>query len=118
MKSTQGIGQGLSKLCSLDLADFQLPLPVEDWVTIQHNHFIAQQLDYDAREWAAAEACRAQMNPQQLTVHEHVLQYVQDGLEAELLKQTVAMIWDEVPMQNKYCMEAVDQSLSAECPRP
>ena len=34
-----------------------------------------------------------------------------NGLKADLLKQTVAIIWDEVPMQNRYCMEAVDRTL-------
>jgi ATP-dependent DNA helicase PIF1 len=34
-----------------------------------------------------------------------------NGLKAELLKQTVAIIWDEVPMQHRYCMEAVDRTL-------
>jgi len=36
---------------------------------------------------------------------------LKNGLEAELLKQTVAIIWDEVPMQHRYCMEAVDHTL-------
>src|SRR5258706_13897530 len=43
-----------------------------------------------------------------------------NGLKAELLKQTVAIIWDEVPMQHRYCMEAVDRTLQdvLECNRP
>ena len=63
----------------LDLPNFQLPLPVGDWAAIQHNHHIAQQLDYHpTREQEAAEACRAQMNAQQLAVYEHVLQCIND----------------------------------------
>ena len=34
-----------------------------------------------------------------------------NGLKADLLKQTVAIIWDEVPMQHRYCMKAVDRTL-------
>ena len=30
---------------------------------------------------------------------------------AELIKNTSLIIWDEVPMQNKYCFEAVDRTL-------
>ena len=33
------------------------------------------------------------------------------GLEVEFLKQTVTSLWDEVPMQDKYCRAAVDCSL-------
>ena len=179
----------------LDLPNFQLPLPVGDWAAIQHNHHIAQQLDYHpAREQEAAKACRVQMNAQQLAVYEHVLQCINDGagglfflngpggtgktfvyqaishaihgqgkivlcvassgiasillpggqtshscfnipldvddtshcnipkngLKAELLKQTVAIIWDEVPMQHRHCMEAVDHTLQdvLDCNRP
>jgi len=159
---------------------------VGDWAAIQHNHFIAQQLDYHpAREQDAAEACRVQMNAQQVVVYQNVLQCIdngggglfflnrpggtgktfvyqalshaicgqgkivlcvassgiasillpggqtshscfripldvgdtshcnipKNGLKADLLKQTVAIIWDEVPMQHRYCMEAVDHTL-------
>ena len=176
----------LLQRAALDLPNFQLPLPVGNWAAIQHNHYIAQQLDYHPeRERAAADACRAQMNPEQLRVYEHVLQCIhhkrdglfflngpggtgktfvyqaishairgqgkivlcvassgiasillpggqtshscfgipldvdetshchipKNGLKAELLRQTVAIIWDEVPMQNRYCMEAVDHSM-------
>jgi hypothetical protein len=31
--------------------------------------------------------------------------------KVQLLKQTVAIIWDEVPMQHRYCMEAVDLNM-------
>jgi hypothetical protein len=165
-------------LCvGLDLPNFQLPLPVGDWAAIQCNHFIAEQLDYHpVREQEAAEACKAQMNTQQLAVYESVLQCIdsgaggtgktfvyqaishaihgqskivlcvassgiasillpggrtshscfnipldvddtshcsipKNGLKAELLKWTVAIIWDEVLMQHRYCMEAVDHTL-------
>jgi hypothetical protein len=30
-----------------------------------------------------------------------------DNSKVQLLKQTVAIIWDEVPTQHRYCMEAV-----------
>ena len=69
----QVVGYGLSLIYPLllhvilDLPIFQLPLPVGDWAAIQHDHYIAQQLDYHpAREQAAAEVCRAQMNESNL----------------------------------------------------
>ena len=34
---------------------------------------------------------------------------------AELFKQTKLIIWDEVPMQHRYCVEAVDWSLQDIC---
>ena len=66
----------------LDLPNFQLPLPQGDWAAIQHNHYIAQQLDYHpARERAAADASEAQMNDEQRAAYEHVLQciHARDG---------------------------------------
>jgi hypothetical protein len=153
---------------------------------MRHNHYIAQQLDYDPeREQAAAADYRARMNPQQVDVYDQVLQCIDNGAgglfflngpggtgktfvyqaishairgqgkivlcvassgiasillpggrtshscfnipldvdetslchipkdspKADLLRQTVAIIWDEVPMQHKHCMEAVDRTL-------
>ena len=34
---------------------------------------------------------------------------------AELIKQTSLIIWDEVPMQHKYCFEAVNRTLNDIC---
>jgi len=36
---------------------------------------------------------------------------LRNGLKAELLTQNVTVIWDEVPMEDRYCMEAVDCTL-------
>ena len=49
----QVVDFGLFLICpllqqaGLDLPNFQLPLPTGNWAAIQHNHYIAQQLDYD-----------------------------------------------------------------------
>jgi hypothetical protein len=34
-----------------------------------------------------------------------------DSAKVQLLKQTVAIIWGKVPMQHRYCMEAVDHTM-------
>ena len=79
----QVVDYGLFLICplllhvGLDLPNFQLPLPV---AAIQHDHDIAQQLGYHpAREQGVAEACRVQMNAEQLAVYEHILQCSHDG---------------------------------------
>jgi hypothetical protein len=35
----------------------------------------------------------------------------ENGLQTDLLKKTVVIIWDEVPMQHRYCMQTVDCTL-------
>ncbi|KAG5531642.1 hypothetical protein RHGRI_026310 [Rhododendron griersonianum] len=37
--------------------------------------------------------------------------FTKQSLQAELFKETKLIIWDEVPMQHKYCVEAVDRTL-------
>ncbi|KAG5517186.1 hypothetical protein RHGRI_037823 [Rhododendron griersonianum] len=37
--------------------------------------------------------------------------FTKQSLQAELFRETKLMIWDEVPMQHKYCVEAVDRTL-------
>ena len=37
------------------------------------------------------------------------------SLQAELFNQTKLIIWDEVPMQHKFCVEAVDRMLRDIC---
>ena len=36
-------------------------------------------------------------------------------MHAELFKKTKLIIWDEVSMQHKYCVEAVDRTLQDIC---
>ena len=76
----QVVDFGLFLICplllhaGLDLPNFELPPPEGNWAAIQCNYYIAQQLDYyPAREQAAADACKAQMNAGQLAAYEHVL---------------------------------------------
>jgi len=37
------------------------------------------------------------------------------SLQAELFRETKLIIWDEVPMQHKHCVEAVDRTLRDIC---
>ncbi|KAI8531252.1 hypothetical protein RHMOL_Rhmol11G0122300 [Rhododendron molle] len=37
--------------------------------------------------------------------------FTKQSIQAELFRETKMIIWDEVPMQHKYCVEAVDRTL-------
>lgn len=37
--------------------------------------------------------------------------FTKQSLQAELLREAKLIIWDEVPMQHRYCVEAVDRTL-------
>ncbi|KAG5524165.1 hypothetical protein RHGRI_030983 [Rhododendron griersonianum] len=37
--------------------------------------------------------------------------FTKQSLQAELFRETKFIIWDEVPMQHKYCVEAVDRTI-------
>ncbi|KAF7127864.1 hypothetical protein RHSIM_Rhsim11G0010700 [Rhododendron simsii] len=37
--------------------------------------------------------------------------FTKQSLQADLFRETKLIIWDEVPMQHKYCVEAVDRTL-------
>lgn len=51
-----------------------------------------------------------------ISINETSLCYIpKSGELASLLKQTTLIIWDEVPMQNKLCFEAVDRTLQDIC---
>ncbi|KAF7138016.1 hypothetical protein RHSIM_Rhsim07G0256200 [Rhododendron simsii] len=41
--------------------------------------------------------------------------FSKQSIQAELFRQTTLIIWDEVPMQHKYCVEAVDRTLRDIC---
>ncbi|XP_058225285.1 uncharacterized protein LOC131334341 [Rhododendron vialii] len=40
-----------------------------------------------------------------------ICEFTKQSIQAELFRETKMIIWDEVPMQHKYCVEAVDRTL-------
>ena len=41
--------------------------------------------------------------------------FTKQSMHAELFKKVKLIIWDEVPMQHKHCVEAVDRTLQDIC---
>ena len=41
--------------------------------------------------------------------------FSKQSAQAELFRETKLIIWDEVPMQHRYCVEAVDRTLQDIC---
>ncbi|KAG5520645.1 hypothetical protein RHGRI_033280 [Rhododendron griersonianum] len=51
-----------------------------------------------------------------LDVHDNsVCGFSKQSLQVELFRETKLIIWDEVPMQHKHCVEAVDRTLQDIC---
>ncbi|XP_020999729.2 uncharacterized protein LOC107488689 [Arachis duranensis] len=106
------------------LRDYQsMPYPEMSHVRLFQNKLIEEELAYDTNELTHTNLYTEQkMTHEQRLVFDEILNAItitdestcnikHDSLKAELLIQSSLIIWDEAPMLNKMCFEALDRTL-------
>ncbi|XP_015933942.1 uncharacterized protein LOC107460125 [Arachis duranensis] len=106
------------------LRDYQsMPYPEMSHVRLFQNKLIEEELAYDTNELTHTNLYTEQkMTHEQRTAHsrfsipititdESTCNIKHGSLKAELLIQSSLIIWDEAPMLNKMCFEALDRTL-------